>query len=69
MDTLGEREAIQRLIFKLRKSIDVQLAYGDAEAANRLRDEIGDLEGKMQLINERERAAERRLINEQKVRG
>ena len=53
-----ERERIRLRILALHKAINVQLAYGDAEEANRLRDQIGDLESQIQQ-QEREAREER----------
>ena len=50
-----ERERIGQRMLALRKDIDVQLAYGDAEEANRLFDQIGDLEGQIRQIDKQER--------------
>lgn len=52
---MSERERIRQRILALRKAIDVQLAYGEADAANRLRDQIGSLEGELAQIDKRER--------------
>jgi hypothetical protein len=41
---IKEKQDIERQIHALRKDIDIQLAYGDAEAANRLLGEISNLE-------------------------
>lgn len=60
MDTLGERERIQREILRLRRAINVYAAHGNPEDVNRLRDEIGRLEGQLQQINQRERIAPER---------
>ena len=52
-----ERERIRLRILALSKAINVQLAYGDPEEANRLRDQIGDLERQIGQIEKREREA------------
>ena len=49
---MNSREFIQHRIDLMRKSIDIQLAYGDSNEANRLRDQIGELERQIQRINE-----------------
>ena len=54
-----ERERIRLRILALHKAINVQLAYGDAEEANRLRDQIGDLEHQIGQIDKRERVPRR----------
>jgi len=41
---MSERKDLERQIRSLRKDIDIQLAYGDADAANRLLDKIAELE-------------------------
>ena len=50
-ESLSESERIRRQILDLRRSIDIQLEFGSAEAANRLRDKIGDLEKKLQEVS------------------
>lgn len=52
-----EHKRIRLRILALHKAINVQLAYGDAEEANRLRDHIGDLERQIGQIDKREREA------------
>ena len=54
-----ERERIRLRILALRKDINTQLAYGDPEKADRLRDEIGDLERQI-TDQQRERASRER---------
>jgi hypothetical protein len=54
---MSDRDRIRRKIFALRMSIGAELAYGDPEKANQLRDQIGDLERQIQQIDKREREA------------
>lgn len=54
-----ERERIQKQIYALRKSRDTYAAYGAVAEADRLLNEIADLEGQLAQINERKRAAPR----------
>ena len=51
METLSERERIQQRIYALRKSRDTYAAYGDAVAADRLLNQIADLEGQLAQIS------------------
>lgn len=55
MDTepLTERQHIQRKIVRLRNSIDVYLAYGNAEEANAVRDRISRLEIQLDTLDQR----------------
>jgi hypothetical protein len=56
-EPLTYRANIKRRIFKLRQDINLQLAFGDANEANRLRDRISELERDLQLIDQRKREA------------
>ena len=51
----SERERIQQRINALRKSRDTYAAYGDAVAADRVLDQIGDLERQLDQISKQGR--------------
>ena len=66
MDILSERERIQRHVNALRKSRDTYAAYGDAVAADKLLNQIADLEGQLAQISKPGRKpTERKENNEQ----
>jgi hypothetical protein len=50
-ETVSERERIHRKIYALRKSRDAYAAYGDAVAADRILDQISDLERQLDQIS------------------
>lgn len=50
-ETLSERRNIQQRINALRRDRDVQAAYGDSVAADRLLNQIADLEGQLDQIS------------------
>lgn len=56
-EILSERKNIQRQIFALRKSRDTYAAYGDAAAADRLLNQIADLEAQLAQIGKPGRKA------------
>ena len=51
MDTLSERERIRQRINALRKSRDTYAAYGDAVEADKLLNQIADLEAQLAQIS------------------
>ena len=62
----SERERIQQRINALRKSRDTYAAYGDAVAADRVLDQIGDLERQLDQISKQGRKpTERKENNDQ----
>lgn len=64
-EILSEREC-QRQIFALRKAINLHLSVGNGDEANLMREQIGNLERRIQEINERERASRLHGEREQK---
>jgi protein-arginine kinase activator protein McsA len=56
-EALSEREHIRREIAALRRGIHLHLSANDGDTANRLRDQISDLERQIDHSNKPEREA------------
>jgi hypothetical protein len=57
-----DRQAIEKEIFRLRRAINVELTFGSPEIANRLRDQIGDLERHIEQIEREAREGKKDTI-------